>query len=39
MLPKLNGLEVLKRLRKGNIKTPVILLTAKGEIEDRCSKN
>ena len=35
MLPKLNGLEVLKRLRKGNIKTPVILLTAKGEIEDR----
>ena len=27
MLPKLNGLEVLRRLRKENIKTPVILLT------------
>lgn len=35
MLPKLNGLEVLRRLRKENIKTPVILLTAKGEIEDK----
>lgn len=35
MLPKLNGLEVLRKLRKENIKTPVILLTAKGEIEDR----
>lgn len=35
MLPKLNGLEVLRRLRKENIKTPVILLTAKGEIHDK----
>ena len=35
MLPKLNGLEILRRLRKNNIKTPVILLTAKGEIEDK----
>ena len=35
MLPKLTGLEVLRRLRKENIKTPVILLTAKGEIEDK----
>lgn len=35
MLPKLNGLEMLKRLRKNNINTPVILLTAKGEIEDK----
>lgn len=35
MLPKLNGLEVLKELRKQNIKTPVLLLTAKGEIEDK----
>ena len=35
MLPKLNGLEVLRKLRKKNIKTPVILLTAKGEIEDK----
>lgn len=35
MLPKFNGLEVLKRLRKENINTPVILLTAKGQVEDR----
>lgn len=35
MLPRLNGLEVLRRLRKENIKTPVILLTAKGEIDDK----
>ena len=35
MLPKLNGLDVVRRLRKENIKTPVILLTAKGEIEDK----
>lgn len=35
MLPKLNGLEVLRKLRKENINTPVILLTAKGQIEDR----
>lgn len=35
MLPKLNGVEVLKELRKNNISTPVLLLTAKGEITDR----
>lgn len=35
MIPKLNGLEVVRRLRKSNIKTPVILLTAKGEVEDK----
>lgn len=35
MLPKLNGLEILRRLRKENIKTPVILLTAKGEVDDK----
>lgn len=35
MIPKLSGLEVLIRLRKENIKTPVLLLTAKGEIEDK----
>lgn len=35
MIPKLSGLEVLRRLRKENIKTPVLLLTAKGEIEDK----
>ena len=35
MLPKLNGLEVLKMKRKRKITTPIILLTAKGTVEDR----
>ena len=35
MLPEMNGLEVLKRIRKHNEVTPVILLTAKGEIADK----
>lgn len=35
MLPKLNGLEVLRRLRESNISSPVLLLTAKGEISDK----
>ncbi len=35
MLPKMNGLDVLQRLRKQKITAPVILLTAKGETEDK----
>lgn len=35
MMPKLSGLEVLSELRKSGITTPVLLLTAKAEIEDR----
>lgn len=35
MMPKLSGLEVLEKLRKSGIYTPVLLLTAKAEIEDR----
>ena len=35
MLPKLNGIEILKMVRKRKISTPVILLTAKGSVEDR----
>ena len=35
MMPKMNGLEVLLSLRKKGCRTPVLLLTAKGEIEDR----
>ena len=35
MLPKMNGLEVLRTLRANKIKTPVILLTAKDEVSDK----
>lgn len=35
MLPKKDGLEVLRELRKGGCKTPVLLLTAKTGVEDR----
>ena len=35
LLPKKNGLEVLKALRAHDAETPVILLTARGEIEDK----
>ena len=35
MLPKRNGFEVLKSIRKKGIKTPVLFLTARDQIEDR----
>jgi two-component system, OmpR family, response regulator ArlR len=35
MLPKISGIEVLRRLRKSKETTPVILLTAKGEVSDK----
>lgn len=35
MLPKKNGLDVLKDLRKAQIETPVLMLTAKSELEDK----
>ena len=35
MLPVKNGLDVLRSLRQSKIKTPVLLLTAKSEIEDK----
>lgn len=35
MIPKLNGIQVLKHIRNSGSDVPVILLTAKGEIEDR----
>lgn len=35
MMPKKNGFEVLKTLRQKGINTPVLLLTAKAEVEDR----
>lgn len=37
MMPGMDGLEVLKRLRAGGMTTPVLLLTAKGDVEDRVS--
>jgi DNA-binding response OmpR family regulator len=35
MLPKMDGLTVLAQARKAGIDTPVLMLTAKGDIEDR----
>lgn len=35
MMPKMDGLDVLKELRSRHILTPVLLLTAKAEIDDR----
>ena len=35
MLPKRNGFEVMESMRKKGIKTPVLFLTARDEIEDR----
>ncbi len=35
MLPGLNGLEVLRRLRGADVKTPVILLTARDSVMDK----
>jgi len=35
MMPGMNGYEVLKELRKSNIDTPVIMLTAKDGIDDK----
>lgn len=35
MLPKLDGFEVLKQLRKAGIHTPVLMLTAKSDIQSR----
>ena len=35
MLPKIDGLEVLRKARKKGIQTPIILLTARSTIEDK----
>ena len=37
MMPKMNGLDVLKSLREKGVDTPVIILTAKSELEDKIS--
>ena len=35
MLPKIDGITVVNRLRKDGLSTPVIMLSAKGELTDR----
>lgn len=34
-IPKKNGIEVLQELRKANVQTPVLILSAKSDLEDR----
>ena len=35
MMPKMNGIQVLERLRAEGCKTPIMILTAKGQKDDR----
>ena len=35
MMPKMNGIDVLQRIREDGIQTPVMMLTAKAEKDDR----
>jgi two-component system, OmpR family, alkaline phosphatase synthesis response regulator PhoP len=35
MLPRMNGLDVLRELRRRGVETPVIVLTARGQIVDK----
>ncbi|MCC8100764.1 MAG: response regulator transcription factor [Clostridiales bacterium] len=35
MLPKLDGLSVIHQVRRENVRTPVLMLTAKSELEDK----
>ena len=35
MMPKKNGIEVLKKIRENGINTPVLMLTAKTQVEDK----
>jgi len=35
MMPKLDGIQVLQALREQDVTTPILLLTAKGQVEDR----
>jgi two-component system alkaline phosphatase synthesis response regulator PhoP len=35
MLPRLNGVDVLRELRRRRVETPVIMLTAKGQVVDK----
>ena len=35
MMPKKNGIEVLSELRKEGVSTPVLILSAKADVDDR----
>ncbi|MPZ49411.1 MAG: response regulator [Dehalococcoidia bacterium] len=35
MLPGIDGLEVCRRLRQGGVRTPILILTARGGVSDR----
>ncbi|MCL4167959.1 UNVERIFIED_CONTAM: hypothetical protein GTU68_031190 [Idotea baltica] len=35
MLPKLDGFAVCREIRQRNLRTPVLMLTARGEVDDR----
>ncbi|HKJ30852.1 MAG TPA: response regulator transcription factor [Balneolales bacterium] len=35
MLPKVDGLSILREIRKAKVKTPVLMLTTKGSVEDK----
>ena len=35
MLPKLDGISVIKQMRQNNVGTPVIILSARGSVDDR----
>jgi len=35
MLPKMDGLKICRKLREGNIHTPILILTAKGQLEEK----
>lgn len=35
MLPKMDGIEVCKELRRRNVQTPIIMITARDRLEDR----
>ncbi|HEX21612.1 MAG TPA: response regulator transcription factor [Actinobacteria bacterium] len=35
MLPKLNGIDICRRLRQNQIQIPIIMLTAKSQLEDK----
>lgn len=37
MLPFMDGITITKKLREEDIKTPILMLTAKGEVEDKVS--